>query len=254
MRSSLKKLSGRLPRAAGIYRRIRSGFRSLNRLPPFNWILFARLRSVRPVSRGFGLQRGHAVDRHYIEQFLHSVSGDIKGRVLEVKGREYAERFGGDRLTSVEVLDLSDKNPAATIVGDLTSAQLLERDAFDCAIVTQTLQFIYDARAAIRSLYDALKPGGVLLVTLPGISQVCIPPAEESDVPFFDCWRLTPHATRILFEETFPREGIVVGSYGNVLAATALLYGLAAEEIGPRLLDADDPEYPVVITVRAVKS
>ena len=45
-------------------------------------------------------------------------------------------------------------------------------DAFDCIIFTQTLHFIYDVRLAIQTLHRILKPGGVLLATFPGISQI----------------------------------------------------------------------------------
>ena len=49
-------------------------------------------------------------------------------------------------------------NPQATIVGDLTDAPHIPSDAFDCAIVTQTLQFVYDVRAALATLHRVLRP------------------------------------------------------------------------------------------------
>jgi hypothetical protein len=47
---------------------------------------------------------------------------------------------------------------------------------------------------------------------------------------------------------------VTVTSYGNVLAATAFLQGLAAEELHPEELDYRDPDYEVLISVRAVKA
>ena len=41
---------------------------------------------------------------------------------------------------------------------------------------------------------------------------------------------------------------------GNALAGAAFLLGMAAEELGPRRLDAADPAHPVLVTVRAVKA
>jgi hypothetical protein len=38
-----------------------------------------------------------------------------------------------------------------------------------------------------------------------------------------------------------------------VLSAAALLYGLAVEDLRPEELEADDPDYEVIITVRAEK-
>ena len=70
-------------------------------------------------------------------------------------------------------------NPQATIVGDLTDAPQIPNDAFDCAIVTQTLQFVYDVRAALATLHRILAPGGVLLATVPGITKISPPEDEE---------------------------------------------------------------------------
>ncbi len=42
-------------------------------------------------------------------------------------------------------------------------------------------------------------------------------------------------------------------SSGNVLAATAFLQGLATDELRPHELDLCDPQYAMVVAVRAVK-
>jgi hypothetical protein len=51
----------------------------------------------------------------------------------------------------------------------------------------------------------------------------------------------------------FPPELVSVAPYGNVLSAIAFLHGLAAEELRPEELDHHDPDYQVLIAVRAVK-
>ena len=48
-------------------------------------------------------------------------------------------------------------------------------------------------------------------------------------------------------------ENVEVESYGNVLAATGFLYGLAASDLTAEELAARDPLYEVVIGLRAVK-
>src|SRR5207253_2961548 len=93
-----------------------------------------------------------------------------------------------------------------------------------------------------------LKPGGVLLLTVPGITQ--IPRAESSSW----YWSFSSLAAQRLFREAFVDGTIEVESHGNVLAATAFLYGLAERELLDAELDADHPDYPVTITVRAVKA
>ncbi len=44
-----------------------------------------------------------------------------------------------------------------------------------------------------------------------------------------------------------------VQTHGNVLAAIAFLHGLAADDLRRKKLDHCDPDYQVLLTVRAVK-
>jgi hypothetical protein len=46
---------------------------------------------------------------------------------------------------------------------------------------------------------------------------------------------------------------VSVNAYGNVLTASAFLYGLADHELKPEELDFRDPDYEVSIGLRAVK-
>ena len=43
-----------------------------------------QISRMKPLSRGYGWDRGTPIDRHYIERFLASHAGDIRGRVLEI--------------------------------------------------------------------------------------------------------------------------------------------------------------------------
>src|SRR5262249_9202076 len=117
--------------------------------PPRRWRPVGSLglsppRSVRALSQGFGLGRGLGLDRHYIERFLATRAADVHGVVLEIGGDLYTSRFGGDRVSRIEVLHAVPGNPGATIVGDLTDAKEIPDGSFDCMIVTQTLPFIFD--------------------------------------------------------------------------------------------------------------
>ena len=133
---------------------------------------FGHLRRLTLVSRKFGYDRGQPIDRYYIENFLGCQAKDIKGRVLEIKDDTYSRRYGGSRVEVSDVLDILEDNPWATVVADLTHAPHVPSDTFDCILCTQTLHLIYDVRSAISTLHRILKPGGVLLVTVPGISQI----------------------------------------------------------------------------------
>lgn len=216
--------------------------------PSVGTINFGSLRRLTPISREFGYDRGLPVDRYYIENFLTLHAQDIKGRVLEIGDATYTRRFGGNRVTKSDVLHVVEGNPEATIVDDLTQAHNIPSDAFDCVILTQTLHLLYDMRTALANLYRILMPGGVLLVTVPGISQVV-----KCDWGSDWCWALTVQSVQILFEEFFPNSNVEVESHGNVLAAIAFLQGLAVEELTKEELDYQDDEYQVLIHVRAVK-
>jgi len=229
---------------------LRARQRSLIRWPPVGFVRFGSLRRLQPISRVFGFDRGLCIDRYYIEQFLTRHAEDIRGHVLEIGDDGYTCKFGGERVSKSDVLHVVEGNPKATIVANLTCADHIPSDTFDCIILTQTLQFIYDVKAALRHLYRVLKPGGVLLATFPGISQI-----SRYDMDRWgDYWRFTTLSARRLFEEVFPPECLTIEARGNVLAAIAFLHGLAAEELRSEELDYHDPDYEVLITVRAVKA
>ena len=211
---------------------------------------FSVLRRVRPYRPDFGWHRGKCVDRYYVEQFLSGHSEDIRGRAVEIGENLYLKQFGGDRVTRADVLDFIPR-PNATILADLTNAAGIPDNTFDCIVCTQTLMAIYDVHAATRTLHRILAPGGVALVTLAGISQI-VPNRMNGGAD--DCWRFTRASAQRLFADIFGPENVTVESFGNVLTATALLHGLVAEELTPAEFSHNDPDYPVIIAVRAVKA
>ena len=228
---------------AAVYRPILRWLRAPRRV---NW---GSLRSTQPVSRIFGADRGLPLCRYYIERFLQESAADIRGDVLEIAENSYTQRFGGNRVVRSHVLHAVDGNPAATIVGDLSTGEGIPTRAFDCVILTQTLPFIYDVRAALYHLERSLKPEGVLLATFPGISQI-----SRYDMDRWgDFWRFTTASARRLFEEFWAAENIAVEANGNVLVATAYLQGIAANELREDELHYKDQDYPLLITVRARK-
>ena len=153
-------------------------------------------------------------------------------------------------MTRSDVLHAAPGNRTATIVADLASGDGIPPNAFDGIILTQTLQHVYDTRAAVATLHRALAPGGVVLATVPGISQISRYDMER----WGDFWRFTTLSARRLFEDVFDAREIHVKAHGNVLVACAFLHGLAADELDPEELDHHDPDYQVLITIRARKS
>lgn len=206
--------------------------------------------STEPFRRNFGVGQGLPVDRYYIERFLAEHRGDIRGRVLEVADRRYTTMFGGARVTQSDVLHVEPDADGATLTADLSSADHLPSGTFDCIIVTQTLQFIFDTRAAIRTLHRLLKPEGTLLLTVPGISQISRYDADR----WGDFWRFSPMSVDRLLRERFRPDDVTVCTYGNVLTATAFLHGLVLTELRPADLNACDRDYPLIVAARGGKA
>src|SRR5689334_6717590 len=204
--------------------------------------------STEPVGRLFGRERGTPIDRYYIERFLDQQRERIRGTVLEVGESTYSRRFGGEKATRFEILHVY-QTPDATIVGDLAYPASLPDGRIDCFICTQTFNFIFDVGAAVRGAHRLLAPGGVLLATMAGISQISVGDAER----WGDFWRFTVQSAQRAFGEVFGDSNVSVEYAGNVYAATSLLRGIALEEVATERLDVKAPEYPVVILVVARK-
>ena len=207
---------------------------------------FGDFASVSPACADFGYSRGLPIDRYYVETFLAERSADIRGRALEIGDASYCRRFG--RITHQDVLHVNAGAQEATIKGDFSQTGVLPLGVYDCMVITQTLHLIFDMPAAIREMHKALKPGGVLLLTSPGISRI-----DRGDWKDTWYWSLTEASIRRLFVEAFGDENCDVGVHGNVYAATCFLQGLALSEVDRKKLDVLDPSFPLILTVRACK-
>jgi hypothetical protein len=207
----------------------------------------ARLGSLRrttPLSDEWGRDRGTPIDRYYIERFLDRERASIRGRVLELLDDSYTRRFGTG-VEQSDVLDIDEGNPNATIVADLARADAVPSASIDCFILTQTLQFVYDLPAAVGHVARILKPGGVVLCTLPSVSRIARRYLES------EYWRFTAASARALFEASFEPDLVAVESHGNVLTSIAFLAGLAAEELSEQELEDADPFFPSLVCVVA---
>ena len=205
------------------------------------------LRRTTPLSDGYGFDRGTPVDRYYIDRFLEENRAAIRGRVLEIKNAKYTSRYGTD-VEASDVLDVDAANRNATIVADLAAADAVPADTFDCFILTQTLQFVFDTRAAIAHSHRLLRPGGVLLCTVPCLSRIERRSLETEH------WRFTKASCTRLFGDAFGTENVRVETHGNVLTDIAFLSGMAMEELRQRELDYHDEHFPLIVTVRADKA
>lgn len=227
---ALIALAARLPgisRAAWVRRRAR---------PDVGRVRLGSLRTMQPLQPPTGSLSPGAVDRHYADAFLREHAGRVRGRVLAV-GQVPADLLAS--TADVERLAVGEAFP------DDPAAAPLGEEAYDTIILGHALHRVYDVWAAAEAAGRALRPGGVLLVTVPGLAPMGADPEW--------CWSFTAQAVERLLATAVPGAEASVASRGNVLAAAALLQGIAARELRAAELGEHDPLYPVVVTALAVR-
>jgi hypothetical protein len=208
---------------------------------------WGNLRRDRPFSRRAG-DRGTSVERYYSDRFIAEHRDRIRGDVLEVGDDRCATTFGRD-VRRVEIVDLATDNLRATLVADLGDAGSLPAAAYDCAVIVLTLQFVAEVETALANLWQSLRPGGHLLVTVPSLGR-CDPYA-----PGTESWRFLEPGLRHAAERAFdpPPSTLTLAGFGNLRAAIAAIAGIAADELTADELDATSGEYPVVVALAATK-
>lgn len=213
-------------------------------LSPEHW---GALASLNPFSDQFGIDRGTPIDRIFIDTFINQHSTLIRGHVLEVGDDLYSRRYEGE-VSATDIVDVDPDHGSATLIADLARPGSLPVRRYDCAIVTQTLQYIAELETAMNNLHDCLVSGGALLATVPGIARV-----DRGDGRAADRWRFTPRGLFDLFARVFTSEDITCVGYGDLHTATAFLYGLAAEDIGLASGADHTSDFPVVVCAQAVR-
>ena len=198
-----------------------------------------------PISSKFGFDRGKPIDRMYIEMFLQENSNLIMGKCLEIHDKNYIEKYGSNRVTTADILDVDTKNEQANIYADLADAHNIKSNTYDTLIITHTIGLIPEHEKAIAELYRILKPGGSLLLTVAALSPF-VPDSSGY-------WRYTAKSVNFLLGKYFSLDKVKVESYGNALAGQAFWVGMSQEDIGAENLKFNDKRYPVIISAVAKK-
>ena len=133
----------------------------------------------------------------------------------------------------------------ATYTCDLANAAQIPSDYYDCFLAPNTLQHLAALGPALRTMLRVVKPGGTLLASAAGL----LPLITDGG----DYWRLSADGWRRVFELEWAGCDVTVEAHGNCLSVVAAMYGLAHEELSRSELDAHDPRYPVLITIRGRK-
>lgn len=231
--------SGRsLPVPASLRKRLRRWW------PRPRW---GNLLRARPFSERYGFDRGTPVDRFLMRRFLDEHRHLFHGQALEVGDDTFLRHYGDGAVAGVDIVDIDDKNPRATIVADLGLPDALPVDRHDVVLIAQTLQYVSDVRVALASCWGALRPGGALIVIVPSMARI------DPNAEAHDRWRFTPRGLRQLMEEVAGGATVDVRGLGNLPTAVAFLEGIAAEELPAGVLAHNDEAFPVLAAGVALK-
>lgn len=237
-----------LQKQTGLYSLCRFIYKYIYRNVLKNKYVYLLSRSSKPISNRYGFDRGVPIDRYYIEHFLLENSNDIKGKCMELLNGYYMQKYGGDHIIEGIVLDIDQNNKDANLIADLRDLKDISDNVFDCIILTQVLHLIDDISAAISECHRVLKSGGTLLATLPALSRIdCLAGMKG------DYWRFTKAGARFMFEKFFKSDKLFIASAGNAKSGIYFYAGLAQQDISRTILSVDDENFPLIITVRAIK-
>jgi SAM-dependent methyltransferase len=223
------------------------------RLPLVRRVRCVQLRRLQPLSEG--RQRGLPIVRFYWAHFLEKYRSDIRGRGLEVGTIETIRHLGRDALTQADAIDIAPHSPEINVVADLTRADSISSDTYDCFVNQFTMHLIYDLDSALYHSVRVLKPGGTLLVNFPSVEYLFSRGLDMgTGAPLFVFWQFTPlQVVNLLRRIGLTEADFQVEIFGNLFARIAYQLNLPAEELTREELEHVDPGHPLLICVRAVK-
>lgn len=194
-----------------------------------------------PYSRNFGSERGTAVDRYYIDKFISQYQKYIYGDVMEIGTDMYTKCYGGRHVKNTYICHVEGGDNWLKV--NFETGEGIEDEKVDCLICTQTLQYIYDLKTAMQNIYRLLKNNGTVLITVPGIKQLC----RFDDQKWGEYWSFTPKSLAKLCKEVADDNDFEVISYGNIKSAFSYMYGVCKEELNIEDLSYNDEQYPFLI-------
>jgi SAM-dependent methyltransferase len=207
---------------------------------------------MQPLPTRAGAHRGVQIPRYFFNCWISSQANSVRGHVAEIGDAGYIRRLGGSNVTKIDVVDIDSHNPQATIVADLSQANSIPDNSFDCLVVPFTFHIIYDFKAALRHSIRILKPGGVLLANFAGFGYM---PAEAP--PEYSRWKrywhFTPLCVRRALEELVPCDNIEMAVFGNVFCLLGYCMGLSVAELIEREINFIDERFPLLTCVKVVK-
>jgi len=240
-------------RLRNLYHAARSGAWYLARLPVIRQLRCVQLRRLHPLDNE--RQRGTPIVRYYWARFLQRYQSDIRGAALEIGTTITIRQYGGHALKRADALDLTAHSPEVTVVTDLTRADDVSADMYDCFINQFTMHMIYDVEAALYHSIRILKPGGVLLINFSCLDYY-VPDGLDmhTGAPLFMYWWFTPIQVETLLRSAgLSHTDYKIEIFGNLFSRIAYQMNMPAEELTRDELEYVDPGHPLLICARVVK-
>ena len=200
------------------------------------------MRRFQPFCSDWGISRGGAIDRFYIDRFMKTELVNAKGDFLECGGQRYRDFVASVNISRYEVVDVDPSVPCITICADIQQLHGVKSSSFDVVVCTQVLQYVEKPEKAVEELRRTLKTGGRLLLTTPFIEKDCI--------KLGDRWRFTQSEVRSLLYRFRKCEVRVAG---NLFVAACYWMGLGTDDLGLKDLNRVDESFYQVVLAKAVK-
>lgn len=212
-----------------------------------------RFRRLQPL--GGGRSSGLSIIRYYWADFLEQHQADIRGHALEIGETTTIQQYGGDRLTQVDALDLAAHTPEVKVVADLSRADHVPGDTYDCFVVQFTTAVIYDLDAFVYHAIRLLKPGGVLLINFWCVDFYLHRGLDMgTGAPLYMYHWSTPIGIHNLLHNLgLSDSDYQMQVYGNLVARMAFLLNIPARELTAQERTHVDPGQPLLICARIVK-
>jgi len=167
----------------------------------------------------------------------------IVNSISQMETDPVSRYFGAERGTPIDRYYVNATSDNITFNGNLETGEGIKSEIADCFILTQTLMYIFDVKAAAHNIEKLLKKGGTALITCSGISQNSVRCMDN-----YGCYfNFNAKAIERMFEDEKNMKVVNTGSFGNVKTVSAHINGLCFEDLSESDFIPNDQYYPLIV-------